>query len=184
MDMQVARTSTASSKKGKGIRIFIATASTFYRGSYFCSAYGLLVSVGNKTGEYWGCYQYPIDAASMEMYAYKRLLSDLDEPEETPRFGVLLSSRYLAQRLDMAAKWKADVQAGKYGHTKKMYRDDWMETATLHDVYRPGMREGRTKDEKSMTRLAKKLAKSKLFYGNSKPRSAWVDDGKIISFDP
>jgi|SRR5665213_170251 len=143
-----------AAESSKVIDVYIATLPLTNFGNYFY-AYSLLVHAPKGQSWHWGVKTPEDQWVDMEMFGLKRVLlaMSVEDPDRNFRLKARLRGTYLEQRLSMAAKTKRDIDRGL--KIEKLHNhQDWMDTTTLWDLYKEGMREATTQDELCFLRMA------------------------------
>lgn len=137
---------------------YIATKPLELFGKY-TYAYGLLVLTPTIESSHWGVKNNEHQWVDMEMFALRRLLRamTLQDPDQVYKANIICQGAFLSQRLDMAAKTKRDIDRGE---VRQLWNHEaWIETSTLWDMYRGGMREADTPEERSNLNQASEIIK-------------------------
>jgi hypothetical protein len=117
-------------------------------------AYGLLIRSATIDSWHWGVKCPEHQWVDMEMFALKRALRAISESDQKFLLKAHMRGSHLSTRLAGAAKTNRDIGRGIENNGLKWNRDDWLETATLWELFGDGMREAITTDEIACLNLA------------------------------
>ena len=110
-------------------------------------AYSLLIHSATIVSWHWGVKCPEDQWVDMEMFALKRALRAISESDENFLLKAYMRGSHLSTRLAEAAKTNRDIGRGIVNNGLKRNRDDWLETATLWELFGNGMREAMTENE-------------------------------------